>query len=205
MSRFTTSPTRWQSIHGWFNFQRPYTLAIDCARPDARLVEVGAYCGCSTSYLAELLAAADRRLALAVVDTWQGTAGEHEIRDYWPDFLSNMSREPDLRPYFTPYRMASTEAAGFFADGSIDFLFLDGDHSYAGVRRDLEAWLPKCRGVVAGHDWKPLEFDGICQAVRERFGDAAITIDPISTVWAVAIGSPETFDAAGFLSKLACH
>lgn len=42
-------------------------------------------------------------------------------------------------------------------DGSIDFPFIDGDHSYAGVKRDFELYGPLVRpgGVIAFHDIVP--------------------------------------------------
>lgn len=38
--------------------------------------------------------------------------------------------------------------------GEIDFVFIDGDHSYEGVKRDLDTYTPKlkCGGVIALHD-----------------------------------------------------
>jgi hypothetical protein len=44
--------------------------------------------------------------------------------------------------------------ANRFRDGSVDFVFIDGDHTEKGVRRDIEAWEPKVRsgGMVLGHD-----------------------------------------------------
>ena len=49
-------------------------------------------------------------------------------------------------------------------------VFLDGDHSYAGVRNELE--LLKDRGVrvVSGHDFGNESF-GVTRAVREIFGE----------------------------------
>lgn len=46
------------------------------------------------------------------------------------------------------------EAAQWESDGSVDLLFIDADHSRAGVKRDYEAWLPKVRvgGFIAFHD-----------------------------------------------------
>ena len=35
---------------------------------------------------------------------------------------------------------------------TIDFLFIDGDHSYAGVKRDFELYSPLVDGVIAFHD-----------------------------------------------------
>lgn len=41
-----------------------------------------------------------------------------------------------------------------FEDNSLDFVFIDADHSYEGVRRDTLNWSKKIRsgGLVAGHD-----------------------------------------------------
>lgn len=62
-------------------------------------------------------------------------------------------------------------------DRSVDFAYIDGDHSYAGVRADLEMILPKLspRGVIACDDyhrrgwWK----NGVIRAVNEFIGEHA--------------------------------
>jgi predicted O-methyltransferase YrrM len=40
------------------------------------------------------------------------------------------------------------------ADQPVDFLFIDGDHTYAGVKQDFEMYSPLVRkgGLVAFHD-----------------------------------------------------
>lgn len=52
-------------------------------------------------------------------------------------------------------RMDSVAAADRFEDESLDFVFIDGDHSYEGCRRDIEAWWQKVstRGWIGGHDY----------------------------------------------------
>lgn len=49
----------------------------------------------------------------------------------------------------------SVEMADHVHYGSLDFVFLDGDHTEAGLSQDLRAWAPKVRdgGLVMGHDW----------------------------------------------------
>lgn len=51
--------------------------------------------------------------------------------------------------------MDSVEASKSVTDGSLDFVFLDADHSYRGVCRDIEAWYPKLKtdGLMSGHDY----------------------------------------------------
>lgn len=38
--------------------------------------------------------------------------------------------------------------------GSLDFIFLDADHTEKGLKRDIKAWAPKVRhgGMILGHD-----------------------------------------------------
>ena len=52
-------------------------------------------------------------------------------------------------------RMDTVAASQQFADGSLDFVYIDADHSYEGCKRDVLAWAPKVRsgGVLAGHDY----------------------------------------------------
>lgn len=49
----------------------------------------------------------------------------------------------------------SADVAARLADASLDAVFLDADHSYEGIVRDLAAWVPKVRpgGLVMGHDY----------------------------------------------------
>ncbi len=51
-------------------------------------------------------------------------------------------------------RMTSEEAALQFADGSVDFVYIDGNHDYKAVLKDLLTWIPKVKkgGIVAGDD-----------------------------------------------------
>lgn len=58
------------------------------------------------------------------------------------------------------------KAALDVADGSLDFVFVDADHSYEGCRDDIVNWTPKVRkgGIIAGHD---IHMDGVKKAVEE--------------------------------------
>lgn len=51
-------------------------------------------------------------------------------------------------------RMDSLKAAEFLAE-PLDFVFIDGDHSYIAVRADIKAWLPNLKkgGLLSGHDY----------------------------------------------------
>jgi hypothetical protein len=55
-------------------------------------------------------------------------------------------------------------------DESLDFIFIDGDHSYKGVKSDIESWYPKIKkhGWIIGHD---IHFNSVEKAVTEIFGN----------------------------------
>jgi predicted O-methyltransferase YrrM len=59
--------------------------------------------------------------------------------------------------------------AGWPDDQPIDFLWIDGDHSYEGLRTDLNDWaeLVAPGGLLAGHDYKHRE--GVRRAWHEYF------------------------------------
>ena len=45
-------------------------------------------------------------------------------------------------------RTTSEEAASTVADSSLDAVFLDGDHSAAGIEADILAWMPKVSNIT---------------------------------------------------------
>ena len=89
--------------------------------------------------------------------------------------------------YITILRGISWEMATNIPDKSLDFCFIDADHRYSGVTRDIFAYLPKIKqgGWISGHDCddlnlansftpEELETDvthaGVIQAIYDIFG-----------------------------------
>ncbi len=56
--------------------------------------------------------------------------------------------------HFAILRMRSADAARYIPN-HLDFVWVDGDHSYAGVANDMETYWPKIRrgGILCGHDY----------------------------------------------------
>ena len=71
-------------------------------------------------------------------------------------------------------------------DKRLDFLFIDGDHTYGGVRADFEMYAPLVRkgGIVAFHDIAkhPVEIecevDRFWNEIRQRYDHVEIVKDP---------------------------
>ena len=52
----------------------------------------------------------------------------------------------------------------------VDMVFIDGDHSYEQVKKDIGAWLPNIKkgGIIAFHDYGPVDgLGGVSSAVDE--------------------------------------
>lgn len=67
-------------------------------------------------------------------------------------------------------RVTSLVGATAFRPGSLDLVFIDGDHSRDAVAADLLAWRPLVRhgGLLAGHDLFNLAFEGVLESVLEH-------------------------------------
>jgi hypothetical protein len=152
-------------------------------------VEIGSWVG----YTATLMLEGFPELTLTCVDTFLGSANDMtgELREaagivsgdpdiVWTLFGRNTSR---FQERCRVLRMDSLEAAGRFEDGSLDFVFIDADHTYEGCKADIEAWLPKMKrtGVICGHDYG-VGFPGVVRAVDEIFGS---TVEVQRLVWMV--------------------
>lgn len=163
-----------ESLPGYFTYQDFYRWLASSVPVGAHLVEVGSFGGRSASFLAvELHNAGNVTARLDLVDHFHNGPGLENVRK---------SMAPVQHIVRTLVQSDSSEAANRYADASLDAVFIDADHAYPAVRRDIDAWLPKIRagGIIAGHDYT-LELPGVIQAVGETFD--------LITVWR---GSPFT-------------
>ena len=81
-------------------------------------------------------------------------------------YLAAQDNISDFAPRGKILRGYSQDFVNSFEDKSLDYIFIDGDHSYEGALRDCELFFPKIKsnGIFAGHDWS---FDGVQKAVNE--------------------------------------
>ena len=69
-----------------------------------------------------------------------------------------------------PVASDSVSTSKLYKDQSVDFVFIDGDHRYEMVFKDIEAWFPKVKigGIIAGHDYAWCT--DVRRAVHDYFG-----------------------------------
>jgi len=191
----------YESITGWFDWPSLYREAVSAALIGAHFVEVGAWLGKSTAFLAVEIANSGNPIQLDVVDTWDGTPGD-VLMQHWMNkhpegpyghFLESMRRGGVQVQFLDeviewggvhPLRMSSIRAAELYADQSLDFVFIDAAHDYASVKADVLAWLPKVKagGTLAGHDYS--NEPGVQRAVDELLPHATIHLPEVEDGWA---------------------
>lgn len=88
-----------------------------------------------------------------------------DIENSEQQFRRNTARLKD----YIQLHVAASEEIGKGWNRPIKMIFIDGDHSYEAVRRDIELFLPHIvpGGVVAFHDYHNAEFGGVQRAVEE--------------------------------------
>lgn len=154
----------------WFTYPSLYAHMVQRFNSGSHFVEIGAWKGKSAAFMGVEIANSKKNIKFDCIDMWsdEGFAEQYRGQDVYSVFMNNVSPVAD---YITAIRSDSVEASTRYADGSLDFVFIDGDHSYAGCKRDILAYLPKMKpnSILAGHDyaWTP----EIRQAVWDVFGE----------------------------------
>lgn len=152
----------WENIPGWFTFQGLYDMVFDRAQDGARFVELGCYLGRSAVYMADKIKKSGKKIAFDIVDNYTFNVTEKQTRT-----MLKLCRVDDV---------VNLIAADFHAvipsyvDKSLDFAFVDADHSYEGTRDAIELLKPKMKsgGIIGGDDYEFRgNFPGVRTAVRE--------------------------------------
>jgi hypothetical protein len=78
--------------------------------------------------------------------------------------------------------MESIRAASLIADGSLDMVYIDADHTYENGRNDILLWTKKVRegGIISGHDYNPAGGYGVYLAVDELINNFQLQPDDAS-------------------------
>lgn len=150
----------YQNIEGWFSYEYIYKDIVEQADENSLFVEIGSFKGRSSAFMAVEILNSGKKIQFDCIDPMipighyensASTNPEEWLGYSADDFHKRM--EP-VKGYYNLKQMTSAEAASQYADGSIDFLMVDGDHSFEGVKQDLLHFLPKMRagGLIAGDD-----------------------------------------------------
>jgi len=129
------------------------------------IAEIGSYIGASACCFGT--AARDNsEKKIICIDTWNNDAMSEGNRDTWSEFKTNTS---SFNKNILPVRGFSTDVVEKvrMISPTLDLLFIDGDHSYEGVKADWEAYKAFLRpgAIVVFHDYGWAE--GVKRVIHE--------------------------------------
>ena len=131
----------------------PFAFWLVKALRPAGFVELGTHSGNSYFAFCQAMAAFCPGGRAYAVDTWDGDAhaGAYDAGVHVDVARFN---EAHFGAFSSLIRDRFDGARGYFADGSIDLLHIDGLHTYEAVRHDFETWRSalSTSGVVVLHD-----------------------------------------------------
>lgn len=163
----------------------------------------GAEIGVQSGNTSEALLRAFPSLTLYMVDPWaappldssfmlSGDPTARETAERWEEtYRRATSRVAFAGPRAVILRHTAVEAAGRIDDSSLDFVFVDGDHSAEGVLRDAQTYWPKVRpgGILFFHDYGNTAdwTRGVKPAVDEFAASVqrTITVEEKTVAWIV--------------------
>ena len=156
-SRFVPGPPA-------FPYEAFNQIAAECSNDDI-IVEVGAFLGHGTCYMAECLARYDKRPKFYAIDVWDGQLephyGETRTSDMpWGETIHEWrARGGRLYDSFCfyldqcPHKDRLYDHVGFppatcmdeFSDNSISFVYLGYSKTEARIQEEIKRWMPKLK------------------------------------------------------------
>lgn len=99
------------------------------------------------------------------IDPWipyLGSGRTFKLAEVQEKVYLQAKKRLEIYPNCQIIRKTSMEALKDIPDGSLDFIYLDGDHRFKYIAEDLVEWSQKVRkgGIISGHDYN----DSIPQA-----------------------------------------
>ena len=168
------------SIKGWMSHIELEWLAKTSRYQDV-IIEFGCYLGRSTRAICD-----NTKALVFAVDPWNGTYYDKDskpinilVPNAYEQFRVNLN-EYIQSEQLQVLRCHSHEFPEL-GEGFAGFCFLDGDHRYEEVKRDIsiaERLVAK-GGIIAGHDYTHKDWPGVKQAVDEIYPEAS----KVDSIW----------------------
>lgn len=156
-------------IRGWMTRPEMQWLHDQAARMRS-VVEIGCLIGRSTVAIAS-----GCRGPVFAIDSWFGEGGRKALAL----FQANVS------PYLNVHTIDMPSSAAADLVPEVDMVFIDGDHSEAGITADLINWIPKTKVLLCGHDYGHPDYPAVKAKVDQFFtGDHRMA----GSIWYVQLG-----------------
>lgn len=169
-----------------FDCEDFYKWVVEHFPTDSHFVEIGLGQGKSSAYLAVEIINSEKNIKLDCIDCW-------DIREF-PDSDGTIAFKHNLKPIWNLLDISVTQnfsvnESNNYKSNSLDFVFIDGDHSYNAVTQDIEHWLPKIKqnGIIAGHDYTNEYLESVVKAVDDYFTKLNTKVYKNKSCWYVFV------------------
>jgi radical SAM superfamily enzyme YgiQ (UPF0313 family)/predicted O-methyltransferase YrrM len=126
-------------------------------------MEIGSFVGASSCFIA---AGLNKDSKLICIDTWENDAMSEGMRGTFKEFCENTEKYNNKIIRIKGFSHEAVEGVKKITN-KVDFLFIDGDHSYDGCKKDWDLYssMVKKGGVVVFHDcgWA----DGVIKVIND--------------------------------------
>lgn len=143
----------------------------------SNIIEIGSYQGESTLIFQKNFP----NSKIFAVDFWINNYDQREtnINSYNMIDIENNFNEL-IKDYsnIIKIKMSSYDFSNIISNNSIDFIYIDGDHTYDGFSKDLSYWKNKIKkgGFIAGHDYNDEQSETIVKTILEFFPNDKVNV-----------------------------
>jgi hypothetical protein len=196
MDTQVTRTDGWHGIHGWFTDAdaEVYRIIAEAIPENGIVAEVGTWLGRSLGAFMQFCEEKGKTPKIHAIDTFKGTLSEGEahagivaahggsIRSAFEKNIAQFTLSKNV----IVHEADSVVVAQALADARLDAVFIDGDHTFDAVTRDVAAWWPKVKkgGIIAGHDY---DYPEVAAAVYMLLGRNGYKIETVGRCWIVRI------------------
>ena len=140
------------------------------------IIEIGSWLGRSATAMAE-----NTHGIVIVVDKFHhlndNNYGKHNQQIMINNFLENIDGINNIL-------IAPIDHSAFSIENA-DMVFIDGNHEYDNVKRDIEKWLGKKNVLLCGHDFGASKWPDVARVVNELIPTYQVVTD--TTIWWVQL------------------
>jgi len=173
-----------QTMHNYITkTPRPMILAARKHFPEGQLlrcIEIGVAVGDnSLSILKEL--AVDKLFLIDPYIPYEDALGH---ADFSADYAIAHTKLAEYPQVVWLRKTSESAIREFQNEEAFNFVYIDGDHSYESVKKDLTLYYPLMRsnGLIGGHDYTPY-YETVMRAVNEFAKEAKLELHTVFPDW----------------------
>lgn len=161
----------------YFQTRNEFILSL---QKGLKICEVGVFTGRFSEFIYNNIHPSE----LHLIDIFEGMNHSGVDDGEWTEFANLSEVYHELMEKYentsiTLHKGFSKNILKKFEDNYFDLIYIDADHTYETVRKDLDISLKKTKvgGIISGHDYIKENFSGVYRAVNEFCIENKLKID----------------------------